>query len=99
MTVYVEHNEGNTMNTAVEQSAESIALDQIAALTEGIRAHQRGIEDLSQERKGVIVSLRDMKVTYRVIAEAMGTTEQNVYKILRDYIAEKHSAKAHQESA
>lgn len=84
---------------SVEQSEEQIALSAIAALTEAIRAHQRGIEDLSRERKAFIVSLRDMKVTYRVIAESMGTTEQNVYKILRDYIAERHAAKREEEGS
>jgi len=90
--------EGITVTSVIEQSEETIALGLIASLTEGIRAHQRGIEDLSRERKDAIVSLRDMKVTYRVIADAMGTTEQNVYKILRDHIAEKHLQKAQAES-
>ena len=90
--------EGTRMTTAVEQGTEEqFALSMIQSLTERIRAHQRGIEDCAKERRDFIVALRDMKVTYRAIAEAMGTTEQNVYKILREYIAEQHLAKARQE--
>jgi len=79
--------------TAIDQGVteEQHALNQISALTERIREHQRGIEDCAAERRTFIMALRDMKVTYRAIAEAMGTTEQNVYKILREYIAEQHA--------
>jgi DNA invertase Pin-like site-specific DNA recombinase len=91
--------EGNKVTTTVEQGTEEqFALNTIQKLTERIRSHQRGIEECAKERRDFIVALRDMKVTYRAIAEAMGTTEQNVYKILREYIAEQHLAKARQEN-
>lgn len=67
------------------------ALDKVKVLTGMIRQHQRDIERLSRERRSVIMRLRDHRITYREIAEAMGTTEQNVYKILRDYIAEQNA--------
>lgn len=99
MMFRVNLDEGIKVTTTVEQGTEEqYALGQIQALTERIRSHQRGIEDCAKERRGFIMALRDMKVTYRAIAEAMGTTEQNVYKILREYIAEQHLAKARQES-
>jgi DNA invertase Pin-like site-specific DNA recombinase len=100
MMIRVNLDEGIAVTTTIEQGVteEQYALNMIQALTERIRSHQRGIEDCAKDRRGYIMALRDMKVTYRAIAEAMGTTEQNVYKILREYIAEQHMAKARQES-
>lgn len=54
--------------------------------TEQIREHQRAIEGIGQSRKQKIMSLRSRLVTYREIAQAMQTSEQNVYKIIRDEI-------------
>jgi DNA-directed RNA polymerase specialized sigma24 family protein len=62
-------------------------LEEARNLTEEIRRRQHEIEDLSKARRTVIMSLREQSVTYRVIAESMRTTEQNVYKIVRDYLA------------
>ena len=73
------------------QKKDETALDKVKVLTGMIRQHQRDIERLSRERRTVIMRLRDHRITYREIAEAMGTTEQNVYKILRDYIAEQNN--------
>ena len=64
-------------------------LDEVKALTERIRDHQRAIEEISAIRKTVILTLRRKRITYREIAEAMGVTEQSVYKILRDTINRK----------
>ena len=61
----------------------------VKEFTMQIRQRQRDIETLSDKRREAIVRLRENRVTYREIAESMGTTEQNVYKILRDYIAAK----------
>lgn len=96
MMIRVNLDEGTAVTTIVEQGVteEQYALNEIQVLTERIRSYQRGIEDCARDRRGYIMALRDMKVTYRAIAEAMGTTEQNVYKILREYIAEQHRAKA-----
>lgn len=73
------------------QKRDEDALGKVKVLTGMIRQHQRDIERLSRERRNAIVRLRDHRITYREIAEAMGTTEQNVYKILRDYIAEQNA--------
>lgn len=64
-------------------------LDEVKALTDRIRNHQRAIEEISAVRKTVILSLRRKRITYREIAAAMGVTEQSVYKILRDTINRK----------
>lgn len=74
------------------QKRDEDALGKVKVLTGMIRQHQKDIERLSKERRNVIVRLRDHRITYREIAEAMGTTEQNVYKILRDHIAEQNNA-------
>lgn len=70
----------------------STDLDSVRELTMQIRQRQRDISDLSQQRRTIIQRLRGSKVTYREIAEAMGTTEQNVYKILREFIAQQNTA-------
>lgn len=66
-------------------------LDEVKALTDRIRNHQRAIEEISAVRKTVILSLRKKRITYREIAAAMGVTEQSVYKILRDTITRKRT--------
>jgi len=62
-------------------------LTEVKALTDLIRNHQNAIQEISQTRRNVILDLRKKRITYREIAEAMGVTEQSVYKILRDTIA------------
>ena len=62
-------------------------LTEVKALTDLIRNHQNAIQEISQIRRNVILDLRKKRITYREIAEAMGVTEQSVYKILRDTIA------------
>jgi len=61
-------------------------LTEVKALTDLIRNHQSAIQEISQTRRNVIIDLRKKRITYREIAEAMGVTEQSVYKILRDTI-------------
>lgn len=73
--------------TAVAEMTDDLLA--VKEFTMQIRQRQRDIETLSDKRREAIVRLREGRVTYREIAESMGTTEQNVYKILRDYIASK----------
>jgi len=61
-------------------------LGEVKALTDLMRNHQSAINEISQTRKKVILSLRRKRITYREIAAAMGVTEQSVYKVLRDTI-------------
>jgi DNA-directed RNA polymerase specialized sigma24 family protein len=51
-------------------------------MTDEIRELQKKIRDRGVERRRVIIELRERNVTYKSIAEKMGVTEQNVYKIL-----------------
>lgn len=65
-------------------------LEEVKLLTNAIREHQEAILRLGKRRKKVVLALRyqygerdaDTRVTYKAIAEAMGTTDQSVYKIL-----------------
>ena len=65
-------------------------LDRVAAITKEMRDHQEAIARLSKDRKDVVLALRtqfgsaesDERITFKKIAEAMGTTDQSVYKIL-----------------
>lgn len=59
-------------------------LEEVRLLTSMIREHQRAILQLARKRRTRIVKLREHRITYREIAEAMGVTEQNVFKILKD---------------
>jgi len=68
-------------------------LSEVKQLTVLIRNHQNAIEEISKTRKNVILSLRKHRITYREIAEAMGVTEQSVYKILRDDIKKNKASK------
>jgi DNA-directed RNA polymerase specialized sigma24 family protein len=70
----------STDTTSIDVDA---ALRNVAQTTEEIRALQRAIKEKGIERRRVIIDLRKEAVTYRSIASSMGTTEQNVYKILR----------------
>lgn len=58
-------------------------LEQVSVLSREMRRHQSEVVALGKKRREVLRSLRENKVPYRVIAEAMGTTEQAVYKDLR----------------
>ena len=59
------------------------ALEEVALITQMMREHQKQIASLSKKRAAKVMKLREHKVTYRQIAEAMGTTEQSVYNIIR----------------
>ncbi len=65
-------------------------LEEVRLITKSMREHQEAILNLGKRRKKVVLALRyqygernsDKRVTYKAIAEAMGTTDQSVYKIL-----------------
>jgi hypothetical protein len=65
-------------------------LEEVKMITQAIREHQEAILRLGKRRKKVVLALRyqfggrdaTQRVTYKAIAEAMGTTDQSVYKIL-----------------
>lgn len=72
--------------TAPVSTADAARLTYIKDLTDKIRALQHEITDVAEDRRQVIISLRENRITYREIAEAMDVTEQAVYKILRDHL-------------
>jgi DNA-directed RNA polymerase specialized sigma subunit len=61
-------------------------LDEVKLLTDAIRTHQSQIQDLGKRRKQLILRLRKQRINYREIAEAMGVSEQLIYKIIRNDI-------------
>jgi DNA-directed RNA polymerase specialized sigma24 family protein len=69
------------MDTKSETEVDRMLSD-ISTMTEEIRDLQRKIKDRGVERRKIIIDLRSKGVTYRGIANTMGVTEQNVYKIL-----------------
>lgn len=64
-------------------------LNEVNILTASIRQHQYQIKDLGKRRKQLILRLRKQRITYREIAEAMGVSEQLVYKIIKNDIVRK----------
>jgi len=74
----------STVLEAVELDGQG--LDEVKLLTEAIRTHQSQIHDLGKRRKQLILRLRKQRITYREIAQAMGVSEQLIYKIIRNDI-------------
>lgn len=70
-----------TPSTSAEQIDDDTTL--VGDLTNMIRQAQNDIANAATQRREAITRLRAQGITYRRIAEHMGTTEQNVYKILR----------------
>lgn len=71
-----------------ERSKRSLdRLAQIRTLSEEIREHERGIKAAAAQRRRLAVACWEDSITYAEMAEAMGSTEQNVYKVIRDHIA------------
>lgn len=58
-------------------------LDQIQELTAQIRDHQNRVKQLSVERRNAVLSLREQRVTYKDLAEAMNVSEVTIYKIIK----------------
>ena len=75
------------MSTVMEATElDGKGLDEVRLLTDAIRTHQSQIQDLGKRRKQLILRLRKQRITYREIAEAMGVSEQLIYKIIRNDI-------------
>jgi hypothetical protein len=76
------------MNTVMDATElDGKGLDEVKLLTDAIRTHQVQIQDLGKRRKQLILRLRKQRITYREIAEAMGVSEQLIYKIIRNDIS------------
>jgi hypothetical protein len=56
----------------------------LRAASQQIAHHQAQVALLSRERMRLVMRLRDRGLLFRVIAAAVPTTEQTIYKIHRD---------------
>ena len=71
----------------LEQMAENNeTLSDIAQATELIRFSQDSILVQSKIRTKKVLEARSRGISYRAIAEAMGTSEQTVYKIVKPFL-------------
>jgi DNA invertase Pin-like site-specific DNA recombinase len=68
------------------QELDSRGLQEVRIITDAMREHQSQVQDLGKRRKQLILRLRKQRITYREIAEAMGVSEQLIYKIIRNDI-------------
>ena len=75
------------MTTVMEATElDGKGLDEVKILTDAIRTHQSQIQDLGKRRKQLILRLRKQRITYHEIADAMGVSEQLIYKIIKNDI-------------
>jgi hypothetical protein len=73
-----------------EQVADNVKLlQQIKEATEFIRLNQEAILTGSRFRTEKVLEARKNGVSYRALAEAMGTSEQTVYKIVKPHLEKK----------
>ena len=75
------------MNTTLNaEQLDGKGLEEVKMITDAMREHQSQISDLGKRRKQLILRLRKQRITYREIVEAMGVSEQLIYKIIRNDI-------------
>ena len=65
------------------QANDETGLNEIKTLTAMMRQHADDINRLASKRRATVLRLREQKVTYRELAEAMGVSEVTVYKVIR----------------
>jgi len=73
-------------DTQTAEELDGRGLQEVRMITDAMREHQSQISDLGKRRKQLILRLRKQRITYREIAEAMGVSEQLIYKIIREDI-------------
>lgn len=61
-------------------------LGEIAEATDWIRFNQESILTHSKIRTDKVLEARSKGISYRAIAQAMNTSEQTVYKIVKPYL-------------
>ena len=66
-----------------------LLLESIKEATGFIRFHQGAILNTSKLRTEQVLEARSKGISYRAIAEAMGTSEQTVYKIVKPWLEKK----------
>lgn len=62
------------------------SLEELRIIAGMMREHNDQVKDLMGRRKEIILKLRKSHVTYQQMSEYLGTTYQNIYKIVRDEI-------------
>ena len=78
------------MNTTLDaEQLDGKGLEEVRLITDAMREHQRQVLELAKRRKQLILRLRKQRITYRELAEAMGVSEQLIYKIICDDIDRK----------
>ena len=75
------------MNTTLDaEQLDGKGLEEVRLITDAMREHQRQVLELAKRRKQLILRLRKQRITYRELAEAMGVSEQLIYKIIKNDI-------------
>ena len=69
-------------STGDEVADEDLAL--LRQTTEAIHTRQEEVDALSKERQTIVLRLRRRSIKFSVIADAVPTTEQTIYKIHRE---------------
>jgi DNA-directed RNA polymerase specialized sigma subunit len=70
----------------MKESPSDAGLDEIRMMSAMIREHYAQARDLLRRRKQLVLRLRKQDVTYKKLANAMGVSEQTIYKIVKDDI-------------
>jgi DNA-binding XRE family transcriptional regulator len=70
----------------MKESPSDTGLDEIRMMSAMIREHYAQARDLLRRRKQLVLRLRKQDVTYQKLAQAMGVSEQTIYKIVKDDI-------------
>lgn len=70
----------------MKENANEAGLDEIKMMSAMIREHYAQARDLLRRRKQLVLRLRKQDITYKKLAQAMGVSEQTIYKIVKDDI-------------
>lgn len=58
-------------------------LNEVVALTDAINSKEQEVAMLRENRKQLMIELRQEKVTARALSDLLGMSEQNVHKIVK----------------
>lgn len=67
------------------EQVEESDLEKVKMLTTMMREHQHAVVRLGNQRRTVIRRLRELRIPYRVIADACGVTDQALFADLRKH--------------
>lgn len=69
-------------------------LEELRLVSGMMKEHHEQIDTLMKRRKELILKLKAKNITYKTMSEYMGTTYQNIYKIIKDEIPRDEHGKA-----